>query len=249
MWTFENPPLTYFENRYGFEPDTAWFNKARLGALRFGGNCSASFVSPNGLIMTNHHCGRESISEVSRPGEELLDTGFYAQNVEAERRVPELYVEQLVAIDDVTQRVYEAEEERTVQSGDATAQFRQQQVQRLQEQLTQQAKQRDERLRVEVTGLYSGSRYSAYTFRRYEDVRLVMAPELQLGFYGGSPDNFTYPRYNLDVAFFRAYNDEGQPLQTNNYFSWDTSGAEEGDAVFVIGNPGSTSRLNTVSQL
>ena len=249
MWTFENPPLTYFENRYGFEPDTAWFNKARLGALRFGGNCSASFVSPNGLIMTNHHCGRESISEVSRPGEELLDTGFYAQNVEAERRVPELYVEQLVAIDDVTQRVYEAEEQRTVQSGDATAQFRQQQVQRLQEQLTQQAKQRDERLRVEVTGLYSGSRYSAYTFRRYEDVRLVMAPELQLGFYGGSPDNFTYPRYNLDVAFFRAYNDEGQPLQTNNYFSWDTSGAEEGDAVFVIGNPGSTSRLNTVSQL
>ena len=249
MWTFENPPRNYFENRYGFRPDTAWFNKARLGALRFGGNCSASFVSPNGLIMTNHHCGRESISDVSRSGEDLLDDGFYASNVESERRVPELYVEQLVAIDDVTQRVYDAEEQRSVRSGDATAQFRQQQVERLQEQLTQEAKQRDERLRVEVTGLYSGSRYSAYTFRRYEDVRLVMAPELQLGFYGGSPDNFTYPRYSLDVAFFRAYNAEGQPMQTDNYFSWDTSGAEEGEPVFVIGNPGSTSRLNTVNQL
>ncbi len=249
MWTFENPPRNYFENRYGFRPDTAWFNKARLGALRFGGNCSASFVSPNGLIMTNHHCGRESISDISRSGENLLDDGFYASNVESERRVPELYVEQLVAIDDVTQRVYDAEEQRSVRSGDATAQFRQQQVERLQEQLTQEAKQRDERLRVEVTGLYSGSRYSAYTFRRYEDVRLVMAPELQLGFYGGSPDNFTYPRYSLDVAFFRAYDAEGQPMQTDNYFSWDTSGAEEGEPVFVIGNPGSTSRLNTVNQL
>lgn len=249
MWTFENPPVDYFEQRYGFRPDSTWFRKARLGALRFGGNCSGSFVSPNGLIMTNHHCGRESITKVSRSGENLLDNGFYAERMEAERRVPDLYVEQLVEIEDVTDRVYAVEQQSRIRSGDARAQQRQQQVERLQEQMTQAAKQRDEQLRVEITGLYSGSRYSAYTFRRHEDVRLVMAPELQVGFFGGSPDNFTYPRYNLDMAFFRAYNEDGQPLQTPNHFAWDTSGAQEGDAVFVVGNPGSTSRLNTISQL
>jgi hypothetical protein len=249
MWTFENPPLDYFEERYGFRPDTTWFQQARLGAVRFGGNCSGSFVSPNGLIMTNHHCGRESISKVSRSGENLLDNGYYAERVEAERRVPELYVEQLVEIEDVTRRVYAAEEQSRVRSGDARAQGRQQRVERIQEQMTQAAQQRDEQLRVEVTALYSGGRYTAYTFRRYEDVRLVMAPELQIGFFGGSPDNFTYPRYNLDMAFFRAYNADGQPLQTPNHFAWSEDGVEEGDAVFVVGSPGSTSRLNTVSQL
>ncbi len=249
MWTFENPPVDYFETRYGFRPDSTWLRKARLGSLRFGGNCSGSFVSPNGLIMTNHHCGRESITKVSRSGENLLDNGFYAERMEDERRVPDLYVEQLVKIEDVTDRVFEAERQSRIRSGDARAQQRQQRVERIQEQMTQAAKQRDEQLRVEITGLYSGSRYSAYTFRRYEDVRLVMAPELQIGFFGGSPDNFTYPRYNLDMAFFRAYNENDQPLQTSNYFSWDPSGAEEGEAVFVVGNPGSTSRLNTVSQL
>lgn len=248
MWTFENPPVDYFEQAYRFRPDSTWFRKARLGALRFGSSCSASFVSPNGLIMTNHHCGRESITEVSKPDEDLLENGFYAARIEDERKVPDLYVEQLVEIEDVTGRVY-GPEQQGPEGGDTRAQARQQRADRLQERLTEAAKQEDEHLRVEVVALYDGSTYSAYTFRRYEDVRLVMAPELKLGFFGGSPDNFTYPRYSLDVSFFRAYDEEGAPLETSDYFTWNTSGVEEGDAVFVVGNPGTTSRLNTVSQL
>ena len=245
MWTFENAPTEYFADTYNFDPDQQWFDRARLGALRFGSSCSASFVSPNGLIMTNHHCGRESISKVSEEGENLLDNGYWARRVEEERTVPELYVEQLVEIEDVTARVY-GREGRT---NDATGQSRQQRANQLEERLTQQAKQRDEQLQVDVVALYSGSRYSAYTYRRYDDVRLVMAPPLKLGFYGGSDDNFTYPRFAFDATFFRAYDDEGNPVETENYFEWNTDGAQPGDAVFAVGNPGSTSRLNTVSQL
>ena len=246
MWTFDNPPKEYLEEAYAFSPDSTWFRRARLGALRFGSNCSASFVSPHGLVMTNHHCGRESISKVSRPDEDLLDNGFYAPEIERERKVPELYVEQLVKIEDVTQRVY-GERNRPV--NDMSAQNRQQRVSQLQDQMTEQAKQRNEHLRVEIVSLYSGSQYSAYTYRRYEDVRLVMAPALRLGFFGGTPDNFTYPRFALDVSFFRVYGDDGSPLRTTDYFQWNTEGISEGEAVFVVGNPGSTNRLSTVSQL
>lgn len=247
MWTFEDPPVEYFSTTYDFDPAQEWFEQARLGALRFGESCSASFVSPNGLIMTNHHCGRESITKVSKSGENLLDEGFWAESLEQERKVPELHVEQLVEIEDVTDRVYGRDDRR--RSNDATAQGRQQRANQLEEQLTQEAKKRDAQLTVDVVALYNGSQYSAYTYRRYENVRLVMAPELKLGFYGGTDDNFTYPRFALDVAFFRAYDDEGEPLETPNYFEWNTSGAQEGDAVFAIGNPGSTSRLNTLGQL
>ncbi len=246
MWTFDDPPTAYFASTYDFDPDAQWFEQARLGALRFGSSCSASFVSPHGLIMTNHHCGRESISSVSHEEENLLESGFWARRAEDERPVPDLYVEQLVEIEDVTNRVYNREGRR---SNDATGQSRQQRANQLEEQLTEQAKQRDEQLQVDVVALYNGSRYSAYTYRRYDDVRLVMAPPLKLGFYGGSHDNFTYPRFALDVAFFRAYDADGEPLETEHYFGWSTEGAEPGDAVFAVGNPGSTSRLNTVSQL
>ena len=246
MWTFDNPPQEYLEEEYGVSADSTWFRRARLGALRFGGNCSASFVSPNGLVMTNHHCGRESISKVSRPDENLLDSGFYAQELKRERKVPELYVEQLVEIEDVTQRVQGPD---NLPVNDMSAQNLQRRVTLLEDQLTSEAEQRDERLRVEIVALYSGSQYSAYTYRRYEDVRLVMAPALRLGFFGGTPDNFTYPRFTLDVSFFRAYDTDGEPLSTPSYFAWNTEGAREGDAVFVVGNPGATNRLSTVSQL
>ena len=247
MWTFDNPPLDYFEEAYGFDPDSAWFRKARLGALRFADYCSASFVSPSGLVMTNHHCGRESITDVSEEGENLLDNGFYAPSLEEEREVEDLYVDQLIAIEDVTERIYAAAARARGREDQARA--RERQVERVQERMQNEALARDSSLQVQVIELYNGGQYSAYTFRRYKDVRLVMAPELDLGFFGGDPDNFTYPRYALDVSFFRVYGDDDEPLETENYFAWSEEGADEGEVVFVVGNPGSTSRLATVSQL
>ncbi len=245
LWTFENPPLDYFQEAYGFKPDQEWLTKAQRGALRFGDGCSGSFVSPNGLVLTNHHCAREHVTSVNRRGEDLLERGFYASSLTEERQDDNLYVEQLVEIEDVTQQVYSG----TRRGGDIRAQARQRRVQSLEEELTASARKKDSRLRVEIQPLYQGARYSAYTYRRYEDVRLVMAPELQVGFFGGAADNFTYPRHALDVAFFRVYTEEGTPLQTDHYFSWNQEGAEEGDLVFTIGNPESTSRLDLVSQL
>ena len=244
MWTFENAPLDYFQAEYGFTPDEAWFRKARLGALRIP-NCSASFVSPHGLVMTNHHCARESISKVSKEGESLLDNGFYAESLDEERTVPDFYVEQVIEIEDVTDRV----RSRIRKGGDTRGQNRDQAIEQMQEEMTSAAQRRDKDLSVEIAALYSGARYSAYTYRTFSDVRLVMAPELTLGFFGGAPDNFTYPRYTLDVTFFRVYGDDGEPITPAQHFSWNLDGSGTGDAVFVVGNPGSTSRLSTVSQL
>jgi len=247
MWTFDNPPLDYFEEAYGFRPDSTWFNKARLGALRFSTYCSASFVSPGGLVMTNHHCARESVADVSDQDEGLIDKGFYASSLDAERAVKDLYVEQLIAIEDVTARVHAAS--RVVRGDNEKVQARQDKAEQIEEEKTSAAQAQDSTLRVEVIELYNGGQYAAYTFRRFDDVRLVMAPEKQLGYFGGDADNFTYPRYTLDMSFFRVYGKDGQPLQTEHFFPWSTTGSRVGDPVFVIGNPGSTSRLGTVSAL
>ena len=246
MWTFENPPLDYLEEEYGFSPDEEWFEEARLGALRMPG-CTASFSSPNGLVLTNHHCAREWVAQVSRSGEELLEDGFYARSLEAERPVEGLYMEQLVAIEDVTDEMDAAVE--GAQTDAERAQARQEAMQQIQQRIVEEAGGEEAGINVEVVSLYNGGQYSAYTFRRYENVRLVMAPELELGYFGGDPDNFTYPRFTLDMALFRVYNEDGEPLQSDNYFAWEEDGSEEGDLVFVVGNPGSTSRLATVEQL
>lgn len=246
MWTFDDPPMDYFAETYNFQPDSTWFQEARLGALRIPG-CSASFVSPNGLVMTNHHCGREAIVAVSRPEENLLDNGFYARSLEEERRAEDYYADQLIEIRDVTDEVYaalagaETDAERTM--------ARQRAIEAIEQRLLEEKGGAEAGYAVEVISLYNGAKYSAYVFKRYRDMRLVMAPELQLGYFGGDPDNFTYPRYALDVTFFRIYDENGQPLRTPHYFRWSREGVEEGDVVFVIGNPGSTSRLQTVAQL
>jgi hypothetical protein len=247
MWTFENAPMAYFSETYGFNADAAWFQEARLAALRIPG-CSAAFVSPNGLVVTNHHCVRGSaVVRVTREGESLLDDGFYAPTLEEERPIPNYYVDQLVAAEDVSDEVFAATDRA---SGDEERQaLRQEVIQRIQERIQSQHQGGEGTVRVEVTALYNGGRYSAYTYRRYTDVRLVAAVELQMGFFGGDGDNFTYPRYALDFAFLRVYGSDGEPLKTDHYFSWSEGGVEEGSVVFVIGNPGPTNRLNTVAQL
>ena len=247
MWTFDYPPTAYFREEYGLELGPEWFERARLGALRFATYCSASFVSPNGLIMTNHHCARASVTQVSEAGENLLDEGFYARELGDERPVPGLFVDQLIAIQDVTDEVNASLA--GLQSNEERAQARSEAIARITERLAEAAGGMAAGVHVQVISLYQGARYSAYTFRRYSDVRLVMAPEHQVAYFGGDYDNFTYPRYSLDMAFFRAYDDEGEPLTTEHYFRWSTTGLEEGDVVFVVGNPGSTSRLETVAQL
>lgn len=243
LWPFDQLPTEHFRSAYGVDADEAWRTKARRAALRFGEGCSASFASSRGLVMTNHHCARDAISAVSRSGENLLETGYYADSLAQERVVPNLHVDELVGIENVTGRV------RGGGGPDLSGGSVQQRIQGIETTMTQKAKKEDEQLRVDVVSLYSGAKYAAYTYRRHEDVRLVMAPELQVGYFGGEPDNFTYPRFSLDVAFFRVYDGDGSPLRPEHYFSWDLDGAEVGDPVFAVGNPGATSRLDMVSQL
>ncbi|MBI4420617.1 MAG: S46 family peptidase [Gemmatimonadetes bacterium] len=241
MWTFENPPLQYFQEEYGFTPSAEWLERVRLAALRLP-NCSASFVSGNGLVMSNHHCAREAATAVAKSGEDLIADGFFAARPQDERRAPDLYVDQLVEIRDVTQEVASAtlagaSDEAQVQARDAKIQEIEQRV------------GGETGLKCDATSLYHGGRYSLYCYRRYDDVRLVFVPETKVAYFGGDPDNFTYPRYDLDVSFFRVYDQNGQPLKPDAYLTWSPSGAKAGDAVFVIGNPGSTSRLQTLAQL
>ncbi|MEO0559312.1 MAG: S46 family peptidase [Bacteroidota bacterium] len=250
MWLFEDPPTDYFESTYGFAPDDEWYRRARLASLRMPG-CSASFVSPHGLVLTNHHCAQSWIIASDRGNEGLLDNGFSAQSLNEERQVDGLYMDQLVAITDVTADMSapvdaaETDAERAAARSTAESAV----TARLLAEygITDPDPDTDEYI-VQVVGLYNGGRYSAYTYRRYRDVRLTMAPERALGFFGGDPDNFTYPRYAADFAFFRIYED-GEPLEPDAYFPLSAEGVTTGSLVFVIGNPGRTSRGLTVAEL
>jgi len=242
MWTFEYPPMDYFSQEYNFKPDEAWFEHVRMSALRFANYCSASFVSADGLVMTNHHCARQSITQVTKEGEDLNANGFIAQTLEDERPVPGLYVDQLVLFKDVTDEVIDEINKGT--SDEERAKFENEIISKIEEREATATG-----LEVAITPLYNGGKYSLYGYKRYTDVRLVLAPEDQLGFFGGDPDNFTYPRFNLDCSFFRVYDENGNPLKTENFFKWSANGAAVGEPVFVVGNPGNTDRLNTVAQL
>lgn len=242
MWTFEYPPLKYFESEYNFHPTQEWLDNVRMSALRFANYCSASFVSADGLVMTNHHCGRGSIVKVTKDGEDLMNNGFFAKTLEDERPVPGLYVDQLVLIKDVTSEVQEAIDKGKTPEEKA----------KLKDEIFVTITERENNasgLRTSITTLFNGGKYSLYGYKRYNDVRLVFAPEEEIAYFGGDPDNFTYPRYDLDCSFFRVYDEDGKPLKTEHYFHWSPNGTVPGEPVFVVGNPGRTDRLKTVSQL
>jgi hypothetical protein len=242
MWTFEFPPTDYFKEEYGFTPDKEWYDHVQLATLKFADYCSASFVSADGLIMTNHHCARESITEIMSDGEDLHKDGFIAWELSEERPVPGLYVEQCIRIEDVTEEIQSALE--SAESDSERIAIESEKISEIESRYPN-----DEETFSKVTPLYFGGNYSLYHYKRYNDVRLVFAPESQAGYFGGDYDNFTYPRYNLDCSFFRVYDNDGNPLKVDHYFKWSEKGAEEGEVVFVPGNPGSTNRLSTVAQL
>jgi hypothetical protein len=247
MWTFDFPPTEYFAKTYNFNPDKSWFERARLATLRLP-NCSASFVSEDGLVMTNHHCARGPLDEVTKEGERLAETGFYAPTLDDERKVPNFYIDQLRVMEDVT-----AEVQAAFESGKTDNQKianRMEKISEIQKRYAVKYKKSapQDSMMFNVVTFYNGGRYSLYGYKRFTDIRIVYAPEEVMAFYGGDPDNFTYPRYDFDCSFFRVY-DNGKPLKTENFFKFSAAGAQEGDAVFVVGNPGNTSRLLTIAQL
>jgi hypothetical protein len=241
MWTFDVPPLDYWASRYGFQATPGWLEKVRLSAVRQPG-CSASFVSANGLVMTNHHCARGCIEAVTREGEDFLEDGFYAKTPGDERQCPNFWLDQLLAIREVTDSVTAAV--KPGMSPTQAAEARAAAITDIQSRCSATAPS----LNCQVVTMYRGGQYKLYTFRRYSDVRLVFAPDGPAAFFGGDPDNFTYPRHDLDVTFYRAY-ENGQPVTPEHFFKWSANGSSEGDLVFVVGNPGSTGRLNTLAQM
>jgi hypothetical protein len=242
MWTFDYPPTDYLTKTYNFTPNADWYAKARLSAVRLPAGCSASFISEDGLVMTNHHCARGALDKVNRPGEDLPDTGYFARSLDEERRVPGMQADVLMVIEDVTKRMQTAFESGKTDEEKLKAR----EAERMK--IEQEYSAKDTNLTFNVVSFYNGGRYSIYGYKRYNDVRLVFAVETQIGFYGGDYDNFTYPRYDVDLSLFRVYEND-KPLKTPYFYKWSNGGVKESDLIFVIGNPGRTSRLLTVSQL
>jgi hypothetical protein len=241
MWTFERPPLAYLQREYGFTPDAAWWNRLRLASLRFGRGCSASFVSPQGLILTNHHCARDAIAAAQGPQDWVRD-GFVAGELADEVKLAGLTVQQLVAMRDVTAEVTAGIDDAMLP---AAAEAKRQQNG---ERLLAAARDAEPGLQPQLVKLFQGGVWQLYQYRVFDDVRLVMAPHLQVAHFGGDPDNFVYPRYAIDFAFCRAYVD-GKPADTRDCnFTWG-EGPAQGDLVFLTGNPGGTQRLLTEAQL
>lgn len=241
MWTFEHAPVDYFRQIYGFMPDAEWLNDVKLSALRFGNGCSASFISEDGLVMTNHHCGRGYVTSITKPGEDFSITGFWAETLLDERPVPGLWVDQLINTIDVTKEVQGA-----IEAGKTNTDKTKLKNDKIKE--IETGYKNETGMQCSVITFYNGGMYMLYCYKRYNDVRLVFSPENNIAHFGGDPDNFTFPRYGLDVAYFRVY-ENGQPYKTTNYFKWSSNGAEVGEPLFVIGNPGSTERLKTYAQL
>ncbi|MBK8628229.1 MAG: S46 family peptidase [Saprospiraceae bacterium] len=246
MWTFENPPKEWLKTTYGMDVQDEWFDYVRKSSLRFATWCSASFISENGLIMTNHHCSRDVVTALQKDGENFDKQGFYAPTLADERKAEGLFVEQMIKAEDITSLVQEKTKAAKNDVDETT--LRKAALEEIEKIYKEKADWKD--LRIQMVTFYSGGKFSIYGYKRYSDIRLVWIPELDLGFFGGDPDNFTYPRYNLDATFWRAYDENGKPLNTSaNYLKFNKNGAAEGEPVFVVGNPGRTERYRTVTQL
>ena len=241
MWTFDNPPLKILKEKYNFEPSAQWLEHVRLASVRLNDGGSGGFVSPAGLLLTNQHVAAGQLQKISTPQKDYTKDGFYAPARDAELKCPDLEVNVLVSSDEVSRQVQGAvkpgasDKDASEQRKAAIAAIEKEAIDKT-------------GLRCEVVTLYNGGEYWLYRFKKYTDIRLVFAPEEQIAFFGGDLDNFTYPRYDVDFAFFRVY-ENGQPAQTPHFFKWSAGGAEEKELVFVPGNPGSTSRLLTLAQI
>jgi len=241
MWTFDNPPLKLLKEKYNFTPTQAWLDHLRLSSVRLNDGGSGSFVSSDGLLLTNHHVARGQLQKNSTAEHDYLANGFYATSPDQEMKSPDLEVNVLVGMTDVTARVQGAAKGI---SDDAQAlKARETEIAAI----TKESKDKTG-LRSDVVSFYQGGEYWLYTYKAYTDVRLVFAPEQQAAFYGGDPDNFTYPRYDLDMALFRVY-DNGKPLHTDNFLKWSAKGAAPDELIFISGHPGSTERDDTVAEL
>jgi hypothetical protein len=241
MWTFDNPPVKQLKERYNFEPTKEWLDHVRLSSVRINDGGSGSFVSPNGLVMTNHHVASGQLAKLSTEQRNLMDTGFYARTQAEELKCPDLEINILVSIENVTEQVQAAGH--SAHDNKAANERRKAEIAKIEKESSEKTG-----LRSDVIMLYGGGEYWLYRFKKYTDVRLVFAPEANIAFFGGDPDNFTYPRFNLDMTFLRVY-ENGKPVKTDHYFRWSANGAQDKELIFVSGNPGSTDRLQTVAQL
>jgi Peptidase S46 len=241
MWTFDNPPIKQLQQKYNFTPTQQWLDHLRLSSVRLNDGGSGSFVSPHGLLLTNHHVALGQLQKNSSAEHDYVRDGFYATTPEEEMKSPDLEVNVLVSTENVTDRVTTAVKGAKTPEDEFSK--RKAVIADIERESTAKTG-----LRSDVVTLYSGGEYWLYCYKKYTDVRLVFAVEQQTAFYGGDPDNFTYPRYDLDMALFRVY-ENGKPIDSKDYLKWNPKGAGDGELVFVSGNPGGTERLVTYSYL
>ncbi|MCX5783956.1 MAG: S46 family peptidase, partial [Elusimicrobia bacterium] len=240
MWTFDNLPLKQLKEKYGFLPSAEWIKTIQLAMVGLGGS-SSSFVSENGLIVTNYHVARGIIQELSSKEHDYVKNGFYARNMSEELKAHNAEAKVLISIEDVTVKVLGAADVKT----DAKTQDKQMsaEISKIEEESTAKTG-----FYSRVVKLYQGGQYHLYRYKKYTDVRLVMSPEVQAQDFGGDYDNYTYPRYSMVFTFLRVY-ENGTPVHSPHYFKWNPNGASEGELTFVVGTPGETNRLQTVAQL
>jgi hypothetical protein len=241
MWLLNDPPAQQLKEKYSFELTDAWLRNAMLASVRVNSGGSGGFVSPEGLFVTNHHVGADSVQKLSKPGFDLYTNGFYAEARDKELKCPDLEINVLQEIIDVTKEVNAAVKQE-MKPSEAFAARRAVMAKIEADSLAKTG------LRSDVVTLYNGGLYHLYRYKKYTDVRLVFSPEKAIASFGGDVDNFEFPRMNLDAAFFRAY-ENNQPAKTPNYFKWSEAGPKENDLVFVTGHPGTTQRLETLAKI